>query len=407
MDAESPLRVLIVTMAFPAPSEAFAGVEVRALRSLGVNVSVRALRPAHRMAAELLTDWKLDSLDLIHGGAAGLARGVLAALRHPIVSVVTVAWLVRNSWRQPAQLLSSLLLLPSCIGIYEECRRRAPDVIHLFWGHYPAVVGYLALRWLPRTHVSVSLGAYDMLMRFGPSIDVARRAHSLSTQAACNADTLASLGIPTQSLRVLKRGVDLESIPADCQKRPDAPIVTIARLEENKGVDDVLRAFAAIYDRHPRVTLEIIGEGPCRRTLEQLAASLGVDDRVRFHGALGHSAVIELLRKAGVMMLMSRNPSERLPNAVKEAMACRCLCVVTRTPGIDELSPSPAVLRIVGRGDWRAASRHLDEILGQQTRHDAERDLAREFIFARLDARAVARERVAIWTTRRPAQCAG
>jgi glycosyltransferase involved in cell wall biosynthesis len=59
-------------------------------------------------------------------------------------------------------------------------------------------------------------------------------------------------------------------------------IVAAGRLVKEKGFDVALRAFALLEDT--KVRLAIVGDGPDRRHLQDLAASLGVADRVAFPG---------------------------------------------------------------------------------------------------------------------------
>jgi glycosyltransferase involved in cell wall biosynthesis len=58
-------------------------------------------------------------------------------------------------------------------------------------------------------------------------------------------------------------------------------------------------------------------------------------------------------------MLMSREATERLTNATKEAMASGCVCVVTRSPGIEELMADGVHGILVEQGDVDAAARAM------------------------------------------------
>lgn len=393
--------VVIVTMAFPVPSEAFAGVEVRALQRSGARVAVHALRPPHRMTTSLIGDWGLSGVAVTHLSVGTLGRSLLFALRHPQMAFATLLWLVRCGWRSAGQLARGIALLPRCFEIFLDCLRDPPDVLHLFWGHYPATVGYMAKRWLHGTHVSASLGAYDLLLRYGPGIDVARRADSVWTQADCNRVALLAAGIPRGRSHVLVRGVDraqVSEIGPHGRKRVTGQVTAVARLERNKGVDDVLRAFAVAAADRPEARLVLIGEGPELAALRRLAAELGIETRVEFQGAQPHSAVIRTLFETDVFMLLSRNPSERLPNALKEAMACGCICIVTRTPGIEEITAAWSKPCIVRQGDWGAAAHFLREILARPDDWEQDRRAAQHYVFERLDADVAALERLQVWT---------
>ncbi|MEJ2459321.1 MAG: glycosyltransferase [Novosphingobium sp.] len=87
------------------------------------------------------------------------------------------------------------------------------------------------------------------------------------------------------------------------------------RLVAQKNFPMLLRAFAR--SARPHDTLTIAGEGPERTALEQLAAKLGIADRVRFPGYL--ASIDPLLAEADVFVLSS--DYEGLPGVVVEALA--------------------------------------------------------------------------------------
>ena len=391
------MDVMLLTIVFPWPSEAFAGVEVRALRGCGATLRVRALRSAHAQSVELLNDWRLEDLDLTTWSVNSVVRGSGFFVRHPWMALRTLAWLVRHGWSRPALLARCLLLTPRMFDIFAECLARPPQVLCLFWGHYPSVLAYMARTWLPKVHVAMSLNAYDLIYAFPPSVSAAGGADSLWTIARANLPAISALGIDTSRVHVNLHGIDLGQVPASCNTKDANQLVTIARLEENKGVDDVIRAVAAVAIERPQVRLTIIGEGPDRGRLERLVRDEGLTDRVLFTGGIVHSVVYEYLCRGNVLLLLSRSPAERLPNAVKEAMACRCLCIVTQTPGIEDLLVPLEHQMVVAQGDWRGAADWLATVLGEPARFEPDRDAARRFALAELDARSIARERLRVW----------
>ena len=222
------------------------------------------------------------------------------------------------------------------MGILDELQRTKPDVVHLFWGHYPSLVGYLVRTTLPGTVLSLFLGAYDLTRRFGGTPWVARSADLVSTHAECNMAAIEKMGVARERIHLAYRGIDLATFNGTAPKIARR-IATVGRLETGKGMDDVLRAFREIHMRWPDTTLRVLGQGPDRPSLERLTHELGIHDRVAFLGHVPQHEVAAQLRMAEVFLLMSWGEWERLPNVVKEAMACRCLCVVTGTAGMDEL----------------------------------------------------------------------
>jgi L-malate glycosyltransferase len=107
-------------------------------------------------------------------------------------------------------------------------------------------------------------------------------------------------------------------------------IGTVARLAPVKNHALVLRALQRLDED---VHLVLIGEGPSRHALEELAKELHVDRRVHFTGQLVETE--NLHQFFDVSVLCSR--SEGFPNAVIEALAAGCPVVATPVGGVPEV----------------------------------------------------------------------
>jgi GalNAc-alpha-(1->4)-GalNAc-alpha-(1->3)-diNAcBac-PP-undecaprenol alpha-1,4-N-acetyl-D-galactosaminyltransferase len=95
-------------------------------------------------------------------------------------------------------------------------------------------------------------------------------------------------------------------------------VIAIGRLEEQKGFDMLLRAFAQSAQQHPGWTLKIIGDGSERDHLQALAAALQISDRVRWERSVAEPE--KELHRSDLFVLSSRY--EGLPMVLLEAMAC-------------------------------------------------------------------------------------
>jgi glycosyltransferase involved in cell wall biosynthesis len=105
---------------------------------------------------------------------------------------------------------------------------------------------------------------------------------------------------------------------------------TVANLTPVKNHAMVLRALQRLDED---VHLVLIGAGPSRRALEDLARELEVDGRVHFAGQLLETE--NLHQFFDVSVLCSR--SEGFPNAVIEALAAGCPVVATPVGGVPEV----------------------------------------------------------------------
>src|SRR5207245_6719547 len=121
----------------------------------------------------------------------------------------------------------------------------------------------------------------------------------------------------------------------------EAVILSVARLVEKKGLDDLLAAVEILQLRGRRLRLEIIGTGPLRETLKAQAERLGLKDRVRLLGAQPYEAVCLAYRRASVFALPCRvaadGDRDGIPNVLLEAVASGVPVVYTPVSGVPEV----------------------------------------------------------------------
>ena len=106
-------------------------------------------------------------------------------------------------------------------------------------------------------------------------------------------------------------------------------MVSVGRLNHQKGYDDLITAFARVAPDFPDWDLVILGEGPERDNLETLIAELELDGRIVLPGVA--SDIPQQLASATVYVQSSRY--EGFPNAVLEALAAGCPVLATDAPG--------------------------------------------------------------------------
>lgn len=137
-------------------------------------------------------------------------------------------------------------------------------------------------------------------------------------------------GWPSSRVHVLANFVSpgtLPSLERSTQATPNqAPLVlALGRFHRNKAFDVLIDAIAKLPDAY----LWLAGEGPLRRSLENLAAGKGIGDRIRFLG--WHDDVSALFAGADVMVCPSR--VEPFGNVVVEAWAHNVPVIATRATG--------------------------------------------------------------------------
>ena len=113
---------------------------------------------------------------------------------------------------------------------------------------------------------------------------------------------------------------------------PQKEILSVARLVPQKGLDLLIRAFAALpQQRRTGWRLTLVGDGPERDALVGLAHRKGISDAVVFEGF--RADPLTFMARAAIFALPSR--FEGMPNALLEAMAMGLPSVVS------DASPGP------------------------------------------------------------------
>lgn len=122
--------------------------------------------------------------------------------------------------------------------------------------------------------------------------------------------------------------------------------LTVRRLAERMGHEPLLRAFAAVVERHPEAHLYVAGDGPLRGRLDRLAASLGLDDHVTFLGYVPDPALPSVYASADVFVLPTTE-LEGFGLATLEALASGLPVFATPVGGsvevLSDLAGGPAI----------------------------------------------------------------
>ena len=154
-------------------------------------------------------------------------------------------------------------------------------------------------------------------------------------------DLIESMGFPASRLHQIPCGVPIEDFPLVPPERshPRTRFVTVSRLVPWKGVDVSLRAFAAVCSRGVEADLHIVGDGPQRPELQEIALREDVADRVVFHGSLPQERVKQQLRDSDVFLQHSLEYDgwiEGFGVSITEASASGLPVVVSDCGGITD-----------------------------------------------------------------------
>jgi glycosyltransferase involved in cell wall biosynthesis len=137
-----------------------------------------------------------------------------------------------------------------------------------------------------------------------------RRAHRVIVVAEEQIARLEALGVPRERILVVTNTDDIdqfEGLPLDehwaGRFRDEFVILYVGNLNPHRGLDTAIRAMPRILQELPNARLLIVGDGPSRRTLEDLAEAEGVQERVTFAGYQPFQLLPSFIRFASVGLI--------------------------------------------------------------------------------------------------------
>ena len=184
-------------------------------------------------------------------------------------------------------------------------------------------------------------------------------------------DDLVELGVaPAEKFSVIRLGIDLDSRVLTVDRRaefrrlfgiPEDRFVVgwIGRMTAIKRVPDVLAAFKALRERGVEATLCLVGDGPDRDAVEQLASDLGIVRDILFVGYQRDVAPYYAFFDA--FLLPSAN--EGTPVVAIEALASERPVVATRVGGVPDVVDDGEDGFLVEVGDIPALADRLEQLV--------------------------------------------
>ena len=313
-----PLRVLTLTPFYPSAEDPtqgeFISQPLTRMESLGISHEVIAIQPFYRRRSHCAENgtvaWK-NYLSIPGNVGLPLAGKFLAAGAMPTI--------LRKHRETPFDLIHAHAALPCgyAAALISE-RLSIPFVVSVhgldafFVRQAGAVIGNWCSRAVGRVYRSASA-----VMCISEKV----RERVLSAAPA--------------STTVIYNGVDPEKFFPEVEPNSRDIVLSVGNLITIKGHALLLRAFGRTLGHVPDCSLEIIGDGPERGRLTQLAAQLGIAGRVHFRGRQSRSEVAEAMRQCAVFALPSTY--EGLGCVYLEAMACAKPAIGCCGQGIDEI----------------------------------------------------------------------
>ncbi len=211
-------------------------------------------------------------------------------------------------------------------------------ILSKLWG-VPMVARFqgsiLRLVWMKRPYWQVRAWEYVLAYKVSSGSNLV----IMTNDGSQGDQLLAQMGVNAKKVRFWLNGLDIESFqrfPVIEKARESLQIscrhvlLSVSRLMWLKRVDRNIYALPEVVKDYPDTILVIVGDGPEKKRLKQLADELGVREHVRFEGAVPHSEIPKYLAAAD--LFLSFYDWSNVGNPLLEAMMAR-KCIVTLNNG--------------------------------------------------------------------------
>lgn len=171
---------------------------------------------------------------------------------------------------------------------------------------------------------------------------------------------LVKNGINPQKINIIPPGIDTKAfayVPFDLKNKGKAELLVVCYLLKRKGVDLVIRSIKEVIRKNNNIILRIVGDGPQKEKLENLARELNLQDYIIFEGFVENDKIQNYYKKAHIFLSMSRD--ESWGQMYLEAMASGLPVIASKNTGSVEIIKDGEFGYLINQEDWEGLAEKL------------------------------------------------
>jgi L-malate glycosyltransferase len=238
------------------------------------------------------------------------------------------------------------------------------DIAHVFSASYwsfllaPAPAYWIARVKKKKVLIHYHSGeAPDHLRRSWVARRILKRTDSVVVPSAYLVDVFARFGLPAKAIANV---VDMNQFSFRLRIPLRPRLICSRGFHPYYGVEDVVRAFSVIREKHSDAVLYLLGAGPSERAIRELVKSLRLPG-VEFTGAVPHHEIANCYERADIFINASR--LDNMPVSILEAFASGTPVVTTAGGGIRYMVENERTGLVCESGDWQSLAENVLRLL--------------------------------------------
>jgi glycosyltransferase involved in cell wall biosynthesis len=345
---------------YPRLSQTFILNEILALEKIGVSIQIFALTNPREKVVQMQVDqihapvhyldesmqprrlWNIlnENIKVARRYFKGYFRSLfyIAATKS-----IDQGYTASNRWTCFLQAISLIYLL--CLQ--EQRNGKTIDHLHAHFAHDPTLIAYLVycITGLPFSFTAHARDLYQVPTE--ALLDRIQQASAVITCCGANLEYLNQIAPAQQSkFSLIYHGVNLKDFqlaltPGENSTAKDPVILSVGRLVEKKGFQDLLEALFIVKRKGENFRCTIYGDGPLCQQLEKWIEEHGMTAEIILKGDRAQQELISVYQNATLFVLtpVQTEDGDRdgIPNVLLEAMAVGLPVITTAVAGIPEL----------------------------------------------------------------------
>jgi glycosyltransferase involved in cell wall biosynthesis len=357
-ESSSNKQIGYLLRSYPRLSQTFVLNEILALEKIGVSIQIFALTNHQEKVVQMQVDQVQAAVQYVEGSQPPTSRGVfmqnVAVARHSLAGYLRALFYVAanpqidrgytasNRWTCFLQAVHLAALF-----LNEQGPGKKIDHLHAHFAHDPTLIAYLVHRMtgLPYSFTAHARDLYQVHEKV--LTDRIRSATAVITCCRANLEYLNQIA-PSQGSKfsLIYHGVDLRDFQPvsepEIKSASTVPLImSVGRLVEKKGFQDLFEALFLVKQRGERFQCAVYGGGPLHQPLKEWIEKHEMTDEILLYGDRTQKELIAAYQNATLFVLTpvetADGDRDGIPNVLVEAMAVGLPVITTAVAGIPEL----------------------------------------------------------------------